>query len=261
MYDCDRRFWPSFWRSFSVAAVGFVVLGVLLLNAYAFDPSVDGDSVSVFDSEPEQDFAFYLDAAETESETLQPSSGEAPAVAGDLDTVQDSEGDSEASPTDIDGNGSVYINAENVTIVPFGIPEDNEYPPGSPLAGGLYMQVNTGQLGNVLIYVPIDFQRNSFTYDASGNVVNLRSSQITGFMYRGNTLYNVRWAALQTPEYRLYNTSNTYQALTIRDVLNTNIIFIESNDDIFLVPQSEMYQLILITIAGAMMLCLFMKRF
>lgn len=152
---------------------------------------------------------------------------------------------------------SLTVNADNVVL--FSLPENNDYPPNSPLAGGLYMQVQTSQLGQVLIYVPIDYQRNSFTYDRSGNIVNIRSSTITGFMYRGNTLYNVYWSALQTPQYRLYS-SGTYAALTVTSVQNTNVVFVESNEDIPLVPHSEIYQLVAIVLLGGMLLCLFMKR-
>lgn len=139
------------------------------------------------------------------------------------------------------------------------IPENNDYPANAPLAGSAYIEATTSQLGTVVIYIPVDYQRGSLTYDSSGNLVNIRSGTITGFMYRGSTLYNIYWSAMQTPQYRLYS-SGTYAALTVRSILNTNVNIVERNEDLPVVPNDEMYQLVIILLMGVMVFCLFMKR-
>lgn len=50
---------------------------------------------------------------------------------------------------------SLTVQAETVLM---SAPENNDYPSGAPLAGGVYMQVTTSALGELLIYVPSNYQ-------------------------------------------------------------------------------------------------------
>lgn len=58
-------------------------------------------------------------------------------------------------------SGSV-VQVDSLTVsanqVLMSVPEDNVYPPSAPLAGGVYMQVDTQQLGELIIYVPVSYQ-------------------------------------------------------------------------------------------------------
>ena len=52
----------------------------------------------------------------------------------------------------------------------------------------------------------------------------------------------------------------TYEDVNITDILNTNIVFVESNDDLPPVPDSNMLQIIITFLLGGCLLCLFIKR-
>lgn len=153
---------------------------------------------------------------------------------------------------------SLTIEAGVVTLA---MPENNEYPSDSPLSGGVYIEVDTRELGEVLIYVPTDYQYRSFAFDESGNIVNIRSATITGVLYDGNTVYSVRFTSFGNPSYRLATGNYTWDDLTVTEVLNTNVVFIESNEDLPPVPDADMLSVIIVALLGVIVLCHFMKRF
>lgn len=162
-------------------------------------------------------------------------------------------------------DGSVdVLNLESVTIhtesVLMSVPEDNVYPSGAPLQGGLYMQVDTSELGEIIIYVPTAYQYKSFTFNSDGRPVNITASTITGYCWDSND-YNVRWSSFGQAQYRrVSGTVSSYVDLTITNVINTNVVFVESNDDLPVVPDSDILQVVVIFLLGGMLLCLFMKR-
>lgn len=162
----------------------------------------------------------------------------------------------------LDSGSSVQV--ENLTVqadtVLMSAPENNDYPSGAPLAGGVYMQVTTRALGELLIYVPSNYQSKAFTFESgSKEVVNITSATITAYVV-DQASYSFRWSSFGRLQYRRNTSGYTYEDVNITDVLNTNIVFVESNDDLPPVPDSNMLQIIITFLLGGCLLCLFIKR-
>lgn len=139
-------------------------------------------------------------------------------------------------------------------------PEDNVYPPSAPLAGGVYMQVETSQLGVIIIYVPVSYQSKAFTFAANTSTpINITASTISGYAYASSD-YSVRWSSFGRATYRRVDGTGSYNNLDITSVLNTNIVFIEDNADLPVIPDNNILQIISIFLLGVMVLCLFMRR-
>ncbi len=155
----------------------------------------------------------------------------------------------EAVDLALQGGESNVIAAD--TAEPFALPSSR------PLAGGTYFEVDTSQLGECLIYIPVDYQRGSFTYYGS-NLFNLRSATITGILYAGSTSYSVRWSAFSTPTYRRGSNYN-YEDLTVTEVLATNIEIVQSDDDLALSPDNNLLLLVIVLCLGVLIVCRFMR--
>lgn len=198
------------------------------------------------------------DSVEDPSDDLSVSSDEVDPAAGDLDSVpaegSGASGSDSGSSVSVDG---LTVYADTVLM---SVPEDPVYPSGAPLVGGLYMEVQTSQLGNIVIFVPTSFQYKSFTYNTDGAPVNITSSTISGYYY-GSTDYNIRWSSFGQAQYRPVSGSYSYSDLDISDVVNTNIVFVEGLEDLPVVPDSDMLSVIMIFLLGVIVFCLFIKRF
>ena len=162
----------------------------------------------------------------------------------------------------LDSGSAVQV--ENLTVqaetVLMSAPENNDYPSGAPLAGGVYMQVTTRALGKLLIYVPSNYQSKAFTFESgSKEVVNITSATITAYVV-DQANYSFRWSSFGRLQYRRNSGSHSYEDVNITDILNTNIVFVESNDDLPPVPDSNMLQIIITFLLGGCLLCLFIKR-
>lgn len=160
-------------------------------------------------------------------------------------------------------SGSV-VQVDSLTVsanqVLMSVPEDNAYPPSAPLAGGVYMHVDTQQLGELIIYVPVSNQFKSFTFAANTETpVNITASTISGYTYSSED-YQIRWTSFGQCQYRPYSGSYSYTDLDITSVLNTNIVFVTGPEDLPVVPDSSMLQVIIVFLLGVMVLCLFMRR-
>ena len=216
--------------------------------------SVDDVSSSVSDSGD----AALSDSGQSASDDLSVSSDEVVSAAGDLDSVSSEassgSGSDSGSSVSVDG---LTLYADNVLM---SVPDDPVYPSGAPLVGGLYMEVQTSQLGNIVIFVPTSFQYKSFTYNTAGAPVNITSSTITGYYY-GSTDYTVRWSSFGQAQYRPVSGGSSYADLDILDVVNTNIVFVEGLEDLPVVPDSDMLSVIMIFLLGVIVFCLFIKRF
>lgn len=124
------------------------------------------------------------------------------------------------------------INAENLTVTANEVvlysllPEEDVYPSGAPLEGGVYMHLDTDELGDILVYVPVDYQYDSFTKNSNGQPINITASTITGYSFDGND-YNIRWQTWGVPMYRPVNYTGgvQFQELTVNEILGTNVGF------------------------------------
>lgn len=129
----------------------------------------------------------------------------------------------------------------------------------APIDGGVYFHCQTSQLGEVWIYIPVDYQRGSWSY-YNGNLFNLRSSLISGFIFRSSgSSYSFRCSSFSTPEYRL-SSGYSYEDLTVTSVLDTNIQIADSNSDFPLYPDMDMVILCILLVLGVICICKFMMR-
>lgn len=152
---------------------------------------------------------------------------------------------------------SLTVQADTVLM---SVPENNDYPSGAPLSGGVYMHVTTRALGELLIYVPSNYQSKAFTFESgTKEVINITSSTITAYVV-GQADYSFRWSSFGRLQYRRNTSGYTYEDVNITNILNTNIVFVESNDDLPPVPDSNMLQIIITFLLGGCLLCLFIKR-
>lgn len=173
----------------------------------------------------------------------------------DGNTANDDEASNEKESTERNPE-SVTINANEVTIVDNSEPEIEPYVvPSTPIAGGWYIEANTSQLGDVKIYVPVNYKDGSFSY-TTNNVISLQSSTITGVMYASTGVYTIRFNAFTAPQYRLYDTGYTYTDLNIIEVYSSNVEILDS-DPPKAIP-TYVYWGVLILIVGVICICKFM---
>lgn len=130
----------------------------------------------------------------------------------------------------------------------------------SPVAGGPYMEVSSS-IGDLKIYVPADYQRGSFSYFDGDNVCGIRSSTISGYAFKGSTLYQIRFPSFSAPQYRVYDSGYSYTDFSITGVKSTNVQILASDDDLPLLPDTGQVHLIIALFLGGCLVCLFMRRF
>ena len=136
-------------------------------------------------------------------------------------------------------------------------------PDVSFLNGSPFLTVNTSELGQIDIYLPVDFMQDTFTTTSSGNVYNLTNSTITCIAFSGSTSYTVRWLSFSNPSYRVDSSSGygyTYNDLTITEIINTNLELIDSYDD-FVVVNNSLLFVIVVALLGVIVFCLFLRKF
>lgn len=218
--------------------IGSILLILLFIVAFADGGVVIGDSGELV----------------LESDVIEHT--ESPVLADGSNTTESD--NPEAAPV-IDPSTPVIIEAEQVVLY------DNtveEYAFSSDiLNGGYYFSADTSELGEVSIFVPYEYQYGSFTTNSTGNLVSLRSSTVTGIMYRGSTAYTIRWTAFSTPQYRFANTTGyTYEDLTVSNILSTNVEVLNDYEKIPLFPNADLIRLLMLLGIGVIIVCLFMKR-
>lgn len=103
-----------------------------------------------------------------------------------------------------------------------------------------YVHAVDSKLGEVTIYFPINTVNLSLDVV---DIVNVGSSNITGYFERNGTEYTVTFQPFQYGRYRLTNTSQ-YEYLSFGQILDTNIDFVSVNNKNLL----NNYQLIIISL-------------
>lgn len=241
-----------------------VALGVLssALVVVQAEPETVPDDIPVVDETGQsvvQDKEVNIDVQEADS-VVAPS---------ESDTAADSPpGDSagSAESTGTDGTEETPGAAQQITIQAEQVVIQSEaensvlYASASTfLQGGYYMVARTN-LGSVRIYVPVNYAKGSFTYNSSGEPVNITSSTISGYFVRNGSLYSVRFSSMGGITYRLTDGSGySWSDLSVTSVDDTNIQFFTVNPPLYDI--SELFPYILTFCLGVIVLCLFMKRF
>lgn len=156
----------------------------------------------------------------------------------------------------------LYLVADDVTppelVMPFSIPQDGSAPSSAPLGYCCYVTCATSQLGNITFFVPVTYREGYFSMSDNG-LMNVHTSTVSGYFYRGSTLYQIRFSGYSTPQYRLYDGSYNYSDLTIGDVMSTNMVIYDSYNDVS-ASRSDIYLLGLLLVGGVIVVCLFMRR-
>lgn len=156
----------------------------------------------------------------------------------------------------LDG-ASVVINAEQVLLA--GEEDPVTYASGNTLSG-CYLVLDTSELGEIKVYIPVDYQQGSFSYDNYSSLVNIRSSTITGYTLDGSN-WTIRWPTFGTPQYRATNSSGyTWSDLTVNDVVDTNVQVVDDDYDLPLFPADGFLTVTIIMILGVLLICQFMKQ-
>ena len=125
-------------------------------------------------------------------------------------------------------------------------------------ADSYYANLQTDELGEVMVYFPYNVARYLSYSENTGRIVNTYSSQISGYGYNGSW-YSIRFPTFDTPTYRREDSSTTYQDLTITGVNETNITFL-NDTDFTAFSSGTLSNLAMLLIGGCILLCLFMRR-
>lgn len=117
-----------------------------------------------------------------------------------------------------------------ISAVPsFSIYYPNEYPNYLPFVGAKYIEVNTSiGVGTIIISSSVPDKYLSVGYSNS-YIYNNSSSTISGaFRLRNGTDYSIRFPAFDVAQYYTSGSYNpSYTTLTITEILNTNVEFVD----------------------------------
>lgn len=156
----------------------------------------------------------------------------------------------------------VYLVAEDAAppalAVPFSVPRDGALPSSAPLGYCCYVTCSTSQLGNITFFVPVTYREGYLSMSDNG-LMNVHTSSVSGYFYRGSTLYQIRFSGYATPQYRVYDSGYSYTDLTVDEVLSTNMVIYDSYNDVA-ADRSDIYLLGLLLVGGVIVVCLFMRR-
>lgn len=137
---------------------------------------------------------------------------------------------------------------------------DSVPPASSDFGYTAFITLDTSELGEVSIVLPVTWLENSLSWDGSA-LRNITNSTITGY-YGPDTSYDsVRWSAFSGPQYRAESGSYySWEDLTVLEVVSTNINLVEDWGEVGVTRQMN-YYVIFLLIGGVLLLLLFMKKF
>lgn len=133
-------------------------------------------------------------------------------------------------------------------------------PPSDPVfTGCLFVSGSTRELGDVVVYLPLTYQKGYLSYDGF-NLFNVTNSSVSGRLYAGSREYDFRCSSWSNPEYRVTDSGYyQYESLTFTSIDSTNIQILEDFPPLY--PLSDLLPLALVALLGVIVLCLFIKRF
>lgn len=149
----------------------------------------------------------------------------------------------------------------------FAVEYSTKFPSYVPISGGAFFEVKS-TLGQITFVCPNNFKNGYFGFSGNGNnICNISNSTVSGYIYTssGNS-YQARFTALGNLEYRTSSGSYyEYKDVTITDILNTNVTFIDDKgdrqtDNYFLSKENIFMYSLLFVIASCSVLSLFFSR-
>lgn len=136
---------------------------------------------------------------------------------------------------------------------------DSTPPNSTPFGYTAYITLDTRQLGEVTIFLPVNWQYNSLSWDGS-DLRNISTSTITGYYGTDTSSQTVRWSGFSGPQYRTTNVGSSYADLTVNDVISTNLQLVDDWSEIGS-SRDSINSTILILMLGVIVLVLFLKKF
>lgn len=149
----------------------------------------------------------------------------------------------------------------------FAVEYSTDFPSYVPISGGAFFEVKSS-LGQITFVCPNNFKIGYFGFSGNGNnICNISNSTVSGYIFTasGNS-YQARFTALGTLEYRTSSGSYyEYRDVTITEILNTNVTFIDDKgdrqtDNYFLSKENIFLYSLLFVIASCSVLGLFFSR-
>lgn len=149
----------------------------------------------------------------------------------------------------------------------FAVEYSTDFPSYVPISGGAFFEVKS-TLGQIAFVCPNNFKNGYFGFSGNGNnICNISNSTVSGYIYTasGNS-YQARFTALGTLEYRTSSGSYyEYMDVTITEILNTNVTFIDDKgdrqtDNYFLSKEDIFLYTLLLVCASCSVLGLFFSR-
>ena len=149
----------------------------------------------------------------------------------------------------------------------FAVEYSTKFPSYVPISGGAFFEVKSS-LGQITFVCPNNFKIGYFGFSGNGNnICNISNSTVSGYIFTasGNS-YQARFTALGTLEYRTSSGSYyEYRDVTITEILNTNVTFIDDKgdrqtDNYFLSKENILLYTLLLVCASCSVLGLFFSR-
>ena len=149
----------------------------------------------------------------------------------------------------------------------FAVEYSTDFPSYVPISGGAFFEVKSS-LGQITFVCPNNFKIGYFGFSGNGNnICNISNSTVSGYIFTssGNS-YQARFTALGTLEYRTSSGSYyEYRDVTITEILNTNVTFIDDKgdrqtDNYFLSKEDIFLYTLLFVCASCSVLGLFFSR-
>ena len=149
----------------------------------------------------------------------------------------------------------------------FAVEYSTDFPSYVPISGGAFFEVKSS-LGQITFVCPNNFKNGYFGFSGNGNnICNISNSTVSGYIYTasGNS-YQARFTSLGTLEYRTSSGSYyEYRDVTITQILNTNVTFIDDKgdrqtDNYFLSKEDIFLYTLLLVCASCSVLGLFFSR-
>lgn len=149
----------------------------------------------------------------------------------------------------------------------FAVEYSTDFPSYVPISGGAFFEVKSS-LGQITFFCPNNFKNGYFGFSGNGNnICNISNSTVSGYIYTstGNS-YQARFTALGTLEYRTSSGSYyEYRDVTITEILNTNVTFIDDKgdrqtDNYFLSKEDIFLYTLFLVCASCSVLSLFFSR-
>lgn len=149
----------------------------------------------------------------------------------------------------------------------FAVEYSTDFPSYVPISGGAFFEVKSS-LGQITFVCPNNFKNGYFGFSGNGNnICNISNSTVSGYIFTSSgSSYQARFTALGTLEYRTSSGSYyEYRDVTITQILNTNVTFIDDKgdrqtDNYFLSKENIFLYSLLFVIASCSVLSLFFSR-